>query len=101
MTEYNGGTVLADGTLGVTHANSLGQAWVAVRGNPDPVLVPVFRTEEVNEVQFGLKDPGGAETRQPFYLLYDAIAGVANDALRYATLNVSLFYIISKWEKSI
>ena len=88
MTEYNGGTVLADGTLGVTHANSLGQAWVAVRGNPDPALAPVFRTEEVNEVQFGLKDPGGAETRQPFYLLYDAIAGVANDALRYATLNV-------------
>ena len=88
MTHYLGGTVLADGTLGVTHANSLGQRWIAVRGNPDPALAPVFRTEEVNEVQFGLKDPKGDETRQPFYLLYDAFAGVENDALRYATLNV-------------
>ena len=47
---------------------------------------PIFQTEGVNEVQFGFRDPSGAVTQQPFYLLWNAVAGAGNSDLRYVTV---------------
>ena len=78
MTSFSGGTVQLGGTLGVTRDNSLGQAWIGVLGNVAQASAPIFQTEGVNEVQFGFRDPSGAVTQQPFYLLWNAVAGAGN-----------------------
>lgn len=71
-TFYTGGTVQENGTLGVTHDNSLGQNWVGVRAHRDMAKAPVFQVEKVDKVTIGAPDPDPATDEvQPFYLMYD------------------------------
>lgn len=88
MTEYSGGTILESGVLGVTHKNSLGQAWVAVLGNPDEKDAPVFQTEAVDVVQLGAQTPSNTKlVVQPLYLVWAAHPNAGNADLRHVILN--------------
>ena len=86
-TKYEGGTALEKGVLGVTNSNSLGQAWVAILG--DPKNNPIFRVAGANAVTFGNPDEDGAATKQPFFLGWLSDPAVAKDTdLRYVAFDV-------------